>query len=149
MSRLSTLSTLAAAAVLAAGCATQPQVSSPQPQQVSHWNAIQYGRVQSIDALRTQAASTGGGAVVGGVVGGLIGNQMGKGGGRDAATVVGVVGGALIGDRIEKNRSGHREIYRVSVRLRHGGVRTFDYEQLDDLRVGDRVRIQNDQLMRY
>jgi uncharacterized protein YcfJ len=43
----------------------------------------------------------GGGAAIGAIAGGAIGNAIGHGGGRAAATVLGIVGGAVIGDRLE------------------------------------------------
>jgi uncharacterized protein YcfJ len=49
------------------------------------------------------ARSSGGGAVVGAIVGGLLGNTIGHGGGRAAATGLGVVAGAGIGDSVERN----------------------------------------------
>ncbi len=52
----------------------------------------------------TEARPTGGrnygGAVVGGLAGALIGNQVGRGHGREAATAVAAVFGALTGDNI-------------------------------------------------
>jgi uncharacterized protein YcfJ len=48
-----------------------------------------------------QQQSSGGGAVVGAIVGGLLGNTIGHGMGRAAATGLGVVAGAGIGDSIE------------------------------------------------
>jgi len=45
--------------------------------------------------------TTGAGAVMGGIAGGAMGNAIGGGSGRAIATVVGLVGGAVIGDRIE------------------------------------------------
>ncbi|MBG9388269.1 glycine zipper 2TM domain-containing protein [Caenimonas aquaedulcis] len=41
-----------------------------------------------------------GGVVVGGVAGAVLGNQVGQGHGREAATALGAVVGALAGDRI-------------------------------------------------
>jgi uncharacterized protein YcfJ len=41
-----------------------------------------------------------GGAVIGGVAGALLGNQVGKGHGREAATALGAVVGAMTGDRL-------------------------------------------------
>ena len=38
-----------------------------------------------------------GGAIIGGLVGGLLGNQVGGGSGREAATGVGAIAGAIIG----------------------------------------------------
>lgn len=44
---------------------------------------------------------SGAGAVMGGIAGGAIGNQIGQGNGRAAATVIGLIGGAVLGDKIE------------------------------------------------
>ncbi|MES3001162.1 MAG: glycine zipper 2TM domain-containing protein [Pseudomonadota bacterium] len=48
-----------------------------------------------------QQQSSGGGAVIGAIVGGLLGNTIGHGMGRAAATGIGVVAGAGIGDSVE------------------------------------------------
>lgn len=45
-----------------------------------------------------------GGSIIGGIAGGLLGNQVGGGNGRTAATALGAVTGALVGDRFENNR---------------------------------------------
>lgn len=45
--------------------------------------------------------SSGAGAVMGGIAGGAMGNAIGDGSGRAIATVVGLIGGAVLGDRIE------------------------------------------------
>lgn len=44
---------------------------------------------------------TGAGAVLGAVVGGAVGSAVGAGAGNVAATALGVVGGAVLGDRLE------------------------------------------------
>lgn len=49
----------------------------------------------------TQAPRTGAGAVMGAVAGGVLGNAVGHGGGRAAATALGLVGGAVLGNNIE------------------------------------------------
>ena len=45
--------------------------------------------------------TTGAGALMGAVAGGAIGNAVGKGEGRALATMIGVIGGALAGDKVE------------------------------------------------
>ena len=52
-------------------------------------------------AVLTQAPKSGAGALLGALAGGAAGNAIGNGGGRAAATVIGLVGGAIVGDRIE------------------------------------------------
>jgi outer membrane lipoprotein SlyB len=104
--------------------------------------------------LRSQTPGTGtsgGGAVAGGLVGGVVGNQFGRGNGRTAATVLGLVGGALLGNTIESNNNGPRtyESYRVSIQTDTGAYRAFDVGSPGDLRIGDRVRIDNGQISRY
>ena len=50
-----------------------------------------------------QPASTGAGGLLGALVGGVAGNAIGHGGGRALATGAGLIGGALLGDRLEAN----------------------------------------------
>ena len=61
----------------------QRQVCNPQP-------------------VAVQQPTSGGGAVLGAIVGGLLGHGVGGGFGRAAATGVGVIAGAAVGDSIER-----------------------------------------------
>jgi len=105
--------------------------------------------VQSIDSVRAQSQTSGAGAIVGGAIGGLVWHQVDHGAKKDLATGVGIVAGALIGNEVEKNSKGYHDVYRVTVRLDSGAQRSFDYASLSDLRIGDRVRIDNNQLYRW
>ena len=58
-------------------------------------------QVCSNETVIMQAPKSGAGALMGALAGGAAGNAIGNGGGRAAATVIGLVGGAMIGDRIE------------------------------------------------
>ena len=49
----------------------------------------------------TQGQKSGAGAAMGAIAGGAIGNSMGQGSGRAAATMLGLFGGAILGDKIE------------------------------------------------
>jgi uncharacterized protein YcfJ len=53
------------------------------------------------EQVAVQQPKSGAGAVMGAVAGGALGNAVGNGGGRAAATVIGILGGAMVGDRIE------------------------------------------------
>ncbi|GAB3253351.1 outer membrane lipoprotein [Chitinimonas naiadis] len=107
---------------------------------------IQYGRVSNIESVPIDSRNTGGGAALGAIVGAVIGHQIGSGSGRSVATGVGLVGGAVIGNSMEKRHDSDRAIYRVSVRTEDGRNLRFDYERIDNLQVGDKVRIQDGQL---
>lgn|GEM_PF-220066 len=127
---------------------TQTQYPTQGPQ----GNYVEYGRVTNMEVFQTQeqGRGTGLGAVLGGVAGAVVGHQIGGGTGRDLATIAGGVGGAVAGNAIEKNRnSGVGQAYRVTVQLDNGGARSYDMPATGELRIGDRVRIQNGQLFRY
>jgi uncharacterized protein YcfJ len=55
--------------------------------------------------MAVQQPNTGAGAVMGGIAGGAVGNTIGHGSGRAAATVLGLVGGALLGNNVEGSGS--------------------------------------------
>jgi len=111
----------------------------------------EYGRIANIEVMQGEVRRqpSGAGAILGGVLGAVVGNQIGSGGGRALATGVGIMGGAIAGNSLEGNQRGPVvQTYRVSVEIERGGVRTFDVPSPGDLRIGDRVRIQNNQLQR-
>lgn len=58
-------------------------------------------QVCATEQVMTQAPRTGAGAVMGALAGGAVGNAVGNGGGRALATMIGIVGGAMLGDRVE------------------------------------------------
>jgi outer membrane lipoprotein SlyB len=135
-------------AVAAGGCATRPPAPAYTPAQ-GGYSGAQYGVVQGIDTVRAESQTSGGGALLGGAIGALVGHNIEHGNKKAFATVAGTVAGAVIGNQIEKNqprRAGRVPRHRAG---RAGGVRTFDYASLDNLRVGDRVRIENNQLYRW
>ena len=131
-----------------------PYQAPPQAVPYQEVQRAEFGHVANIEVLRSETGGTGtsgGGAAIGALAGGVVGNQFGRGGGRTAATLLGVVGGALIGNSVEAQQNGPRayESYRVSVQTDNGGYRSFDVPSPGDLRIGDRVRIDNGQISRY
>jgi uncharacterized protein YcfJ len=53
------------------------------------------------ETVAVQEPKSGAGALMGAIAGGAIGNAIGDGGGRAAATMLGMVGGSVLGDKIE------------------------------------------------
>ena len=51
--------------------------------------------------VAVQNPSSGGGALMGAIAGGALGHQIGGGTGQALATMAGLIGGAMVGDRIE------------------------------------------------
>jgi outer membrane lipoprotein SlyB len=159
--KLITLTALASTIALGVGCSSVPDNPAPTYGGVgtststypstSSYESVQYGTVRDIHQREIAQRRSGAGALLGAVIGGVAGNQVGSGTGRAAATAIGAVGGAVIGDRIEANRNNNntQSYYQVDVRMDNGEMRTFDYADINGLRVGDRVRIQDNQLQRW
>jgi uncharacterized protein YcfJ len=70
--------------------------STPVVQQIG-----QPRNVCTIEQVYVPQAKSGAGALMGGIAGGAIGNAIGGGGGKAAATMIGIMGGAILGDSIE------------------------------------------------
>ncbi len=110
------------------------------------------GTVESVVAVERQGqvngvavgnTTIGLGTVAGGVVGGLLGNQMGGGNGKTAMTVLGVAGGAVAGNAIEKNMK-KVTVYQMRVRMHDGSIRTI--EQPSAVQAGSRVIVEGNTL---
>lgn len=72
---------------------------------------------------------------------------MGGGSGRDLATIVGAVGGAYAGNRVQNNMD-KTKIFRVAVRLDGGATQNFDYANDPSVQIGTRVKVENGVLIR-
>jgi len=139
----------AALVVGLSGCAVDQPFSDSSAQSHPGQSQIsQTGYVERIEVVRKGAANNVAGTIIGGIVGGLIGSQIGGGRGQTAATIAGVAGGAVAGNVIEGRRRTDNEAFRVSVRLDDGSYRTLMQEDLHDLRTGDRVRVQGNEVYR-
>ena len=136
-----------------AGCAApvqQPYGTNPPTSQnyPAQGQSYQLGTVDRIEVINRGGGNNVAGTIIGGIVGGLIGTQIGGGSGRTAATVAGAVGGAVAGNVIEGRRRADHETFRVSVRLDNGAVQTVTQDNINDLRTGDRVRLDGNVISR-
>ena len=106
-----------------------PQPAYEQPQEPAYGQSggygEQYGTIAGIRPIGGATSPSGvAGTLVGAVVGGVLGNQIGQNMGQPAG-------------------------YRVDIRLSDGTMRSLDMQTPGDLRQGDRVRIDGDQISRY
>jgi outer membrane lipoprotein SlyB len=136
---------VAAVAVATVACAASPEA----PRYASNAGYYQpvaehglRGEIVRIDVVQGEHHTSGAGAVLGGIAGGVLGHQIGSGRGNTAATIAGAVGGAAVGNHLEKGHAGN-DTYRVTVRYRDGREDTFDQDDIGDLHVGDRVRVED------
>jgi len=107
-----------------------------------------YGTVTAIEIYRaSDNQPINAGTVIGGIAGGVIGHQIGSGGGKTAATVLGTIGGAVVGNQIEKNKA-QASRYRITVKLDSGSSLIAEETKDPNLRVGDRVRVEDNRVHR-
>ncbi len=117
---------------------------------------VEFGRVTDIQTVSMGATSATNpqvrNAVVGGIIGAVVGNIAGKnisgGDYRSGTTLGGAAAGAAIGSRVgQGNTTGTAgaagPAYRVTVQTDQGAWRTYEVGATGDLRVGDRVRVEN------
>ncbi len=104
---------------------------------------------QVVAVSQTEKAGEGSavGMITGGVVGAVLGHQLGGGLGKDLATVAGAAGGAYAGKEIEKRANTHK-VWTVTVKMPNGHTSNFEYASHPGYRVGDMVRVENNQLLR-
>lgn len=101
-----------------------------------------YGTVETVE--RVERSNMGIlGTLGGAVVGGLLGHQIGSGSGNTAATIAGAAGGAYAGREIERRTRGGDDAYRIVVRMDDGSYQAVGQASAPVVRRGDRVRIQN------
>src|SRR5688572_17415855 len=149
-SHIAPLAAGAMAAALLAACGSvplsEPASSYPAPTAMAP-ASLEYGRVTSIEFFQGGTATSGlnvPGAIIGGVAGAVLGNQIGSGSGRDAATILGGAAGAAVGSQVGRPSAPTTSpVYRVSIQTDQGAMRVYDVPATGELRIGDRVRVEN------
>ena len=122
-------------ALFLAACAAP----GPQPGEME----IRRGTIEQITAVQLPSNHHQGvGAVVGGLAGLGIGSLIGGGTGRDVAMVVGTIGGALMGNEVQKRHDQPQQAQQVIVRLKSGVLVSVTQPVNPNLRTGQRVYIE-------
>lgn len=98
------------------------------------------GEVVAVRERKIEGEGTGAGAVAGGVAGAVLGKQIGNGNGQKAMAVLGAVGGAFAGNKIEKQVRA-TTVYDVEVSLDSGDTRTFTYNDPPSWQRGDQIKV--------
>ena len=105
------------------------------------------GTVESVREIAQPGEGPGLGAIAGGVLGGVIGNQFGGGSGKKILTVAGAAGGAYAGHQVEKSARS-TQVWNVSIRMDDGSDRTIALGSAPALAVGDKVRLEGNNIIR-
>ena len=135
MQRIASFFLALAVTMLVSACATP----GPAPGAVE----IQRGVIEQITATQIPTNHHQGlGAVVGGLGGLGIGSLIGAGTGRDVAMVAGAIGGALIGNEVQKKHDQPIAGQQIIVRLSSGVLVQITQPVGPALRVGQRVYVE-------
>lgn len=111
----------------------------PQPGEIE----IRRGVIEQITSVQIETNQHQGvGAVVGGLAGLGIGSLIGGGTGRDVAMVLGTVGGALVGNEVQKKHDRPVLGQQIIVRTSTGVLVAVTQPASAALRVGQRVYIE-------
>lgn len=102
------------------------------------------GVVVAVRTEEKKGKGTGLGAVIGGVAGAVVGHGITDG--KDAGTIVGAAGGAVAGHQMERHARATQRFH-VDVRMTDGTVKTVTSDTAPAWKSGDRVRLQNGQLL--
>ncbi len=142
-----------AAMVALAGCATSPSSgysSAPAPSyggSSTSSNCYDCGTVTRIEQVAAgSSAPSATGAILGGIVGAVAGHEIsshtgGSKGNQNIAAAAGAVGGAVAGNAIQKNTGS--AAYNVYVRLNDGRTTVVTQKDLEGIREGSYVRVNN------
>lgn len=98
------------------------------------------GFIESVRQVAHEGQGSGVGAVAGGVLGGALGNGVGQGNGRVLTTIAGMVGGAMLGNHVEKSQR-QTVSYQTTVRFDDGSSRLFSESTMPPWKSGERVHV--------
>jgi len=156
--RLRTTCVAAVAALAMAGCAsTSPGYGSgygnvsPAP---SGARCYDCGTVVAIESGSADGGTNVAGPVLGGIVGAVAAKELARRntdseGRRNVAIAAGAAGGAVAGNAIQNRVEANRSGYTVHVRMDDGRTTTVQQANLDGIREGSYVRIQNGRAWLY
>lgn len=119
------------------------QVAGPAYAQQPGENEIRQGVIEQITETQLPTNHHRGlGAIIGGLGGLGIGSLIGGGTGRDVAMVAGTLGGALIGNNVQKRYDQPIPGQQIIVRLKSGVLVQITQPADPNLRLGQRVYVE-------
>jgi outer membrane lipoprotein SlyB len=130
-----------ALAVVVAGCATPPESANVYPTyQALGEQSVRLGTVESVRNVTLASPPSGVGVLGGAALGGLAGSAIGGGRGAAATTILGAIGGGLLGQHVEASTS-NRPGFEITVLLDNGELRAVTQPADELFRPGERVRL--------
>lgn len=137
-----TIVSLCAAGLMLGGCVSGLQGTTYSRNEARQVQEVARGTIASVTPVVIEGRQSGVGQLPGAIVGGVAGSQIGDGAGQRIFTVLGAVGGAILGSQIEEQATRAQGL-ELTIDMDSGRtlsiVQEVDY--LDQFRPGQRVRV--------
>jgi len=124
---------------LLAGCALQPSDSFSR-RELNQSYRVETGTVERVRNVPIQGTDSGVGTIGGGALGGIAGGAIGGGRGSDIASILGIIGGVLIGHAVEQQATQELGL-ELTVKLDNGQTALVIQAAEPPFQIGDRVRV--------
>lgn len=121
------------------GCALQPSDSFSR-RELNQSYRVEMGTVERVKNVPIQGTDSGVGTIGGGALGGIAGGAIGGGRGSSIASVVGVIGGLVIGNALESQATQELGL-ELTVKLDNGQTALVIQAAEPSFQIGDRVRV--------
>jgi outer membrane lipoprotein SlyB len=124
------------------GCVSGLQGSTYSRSEARQVQDVAFGRILNTKPVVIEGNRSGAGQLPGAVVGGIAGSSMGDGKGQQIFTVLGAVGGAILGQQIEE-RATRVQGLELTIQLDSGRTLSIvqEVDSVDAFREGQRVRV--------
>lgn len=124
------------------GCVSGLQGSTYSRAEARQVQDVAFGTVLSTKPVVIEGNRSGAGQLPGAIIGGVAGSSVGDGKGQQIFTILGAVGGAILGQQIEENASRAQGL-ELTVQLDSGRTLSIvqEVDSVDAFSKGQRVRV--------
>ncbi len=145
-----TMIVLLATSLLVASCAAPSHSGEPIAYSSDAVAQVEYGYVDRVELYATgNDAPVGVGTLLSGMASGVLGEPTVRRADLNAAVIAGAApNDTAVGNEIGQNNRVDTTRYRIIVRLDSGVMMTVEDKRTTDLHAGDRVRVENNRVMR-
>lgn len=130
------------AAIALSGCVSGLQGSTYSRSEARQVQEVAFGTVLSTQPVVIEGNRSGAGQLPGAIIGGVAGSSIGDGKGQQIFTVLGAVGGAILGQQIEEKATRAQGL-ELTIEMDSGRTLSIvqEVESVDQFKAGQRVRV--------
>ena len=124
------------------GCVASLQGDSYSRGETRQIQEVEYGIVIKTNAVVIEGQDTGAGSLPGAIVGGIAGSSIGEGKGQQIVSILGAVGGAVLGSVFEENVTRTQGL-ELTIKMESGLVLSIvqEVKSIDEFKKGQAVQV--------